>query len=173
LVKRALLRTVGGTALAAVATLTIVGPAYGDARTDVTDLKVTVDPVHGKVGDTISVDLGLYDSGPSIAVEGTVTSHVVAPAGTELTDAFASVPYCHVVTPGHEVWCTNPAQFWPPEYVSNGALIDYIWTVRPPQDRLSAGQSRPLRRDLLKGGHQPRQQRSGHSRDGRRRYGKP
>jgi hypothetical protein len=129
-VKRALLRAVGGTALAALATLTIIAPAYGDTmRTDVTDLKVTVDPVHGKVGDTISVHFGLYDLGPSTAVEGTVTSHIVAPSGTELTDDFASRPYCHVATPGHEVSCANIAQFWPPEYVNNGALLDYGWTV--------------------------------------------
>jgi LPXTG-motif cell wall-anchored protein len=69
-------------------------------------------PAHGKVGETVTVILNLYVPNTGGADDGEVNYHYLAPGGTEFADKFDS-PNCHIVTQGHEAWCTNTGQLWP------------------------------------------------------------
>jgi hypothetical protein len=84
-------------------------PAYADGL----NIRVEAAPAHGKVGDTIPVYLKVINPGPGGLNVGELTMRYIAAGGTELADDFSTLPYCHVVTAGHEAWCSNPVQLWP------------------------------------------------------------
>lgn len=108
--KHALRRLVPTLALGAAGVVATAIPAHASSGVD---LRVEALPVHGKVGDTVTVFLNLYVPNTGGAGQGEVTYHYVAPGGTEFADAFDS-PSCHIVTPGREAWCTNTGELWPP-----------------------------------------------------------
>jgi LPXTG-motif cell wall-anchored protein len=107
--KHALRRLVPTLALAAAGVVAAAVPAFASSGVD---MRVEALPVHGKVGDTVTAFLNLYVPNTGGADYGEVTYHYVAPGGTEFADTFDS-PNCHIVTPGHEAWCTNTGQLWP------------------------------------------------------------